>query len=100
MSIAGGVFTLAMSVGVLASCPAGADTLLRADRVELTVPNGGMTRSEPPRSVSKFKHRLLDLTIEVEVDGPNYYQYWKRACAPEKLDWEATSPYRTGTLAR
>jgi len=73
---------------------------LRADRVELTVPNGGMTRSEPPRSVSTFKHRSLDLTIKIEVDGPNHYQYWKRACAPEKLDWEAAAPYQTGTLAR
>src|SRR5262245_26248201 len=100
MSMARGVLRLAISIGVLASSPAGAEILLRADRVELTVPNGGMTRSEPPRSVSKFKHRLLDLTIEIEVDGPNYYQYWKRACAPEKLDWEAAAPYQTGTLAR
>jgi hypothetical protein len=100
MSIAAGVFRLALSVGLFASCPAGAEILLRADRVELTVPNGGMTRSGPPRSISTFKHRLLDLTIEIEVDGPNYYQYWKRACAPEKLDWEATAPYQTGTLAR
>ena len=100
MSMARGVLRLAISIGVLASCPAGAEILLRADCVELTVPNGGMTRSPTPRSVSKFKHRSLDLTIRIEVEGPNYYQYWKRACAPEKLDWEATSPYQTGTLAR
>jgi hypothetical protein len=100
MSIARGVFRLAIAIGVLASCPAGAEILLRADRLELTVPDGGMTRSQPPRSVSKFKHRLVDLTIEIEVDGPNYYHYWKRACAPEKLDWETAAPYQTGTLAR
>ena len=100
MSMARGVFRLAISVGVLASCPAGAELLLRADRVELTVPDGGMTRSRTPRSVSTFEHRSIDLTIKIEVEGPNYYEYWKRACAPEKLDWEATSPYQTGTLAR
>jgi hypothetical protein len=100
MSMARGVLRLAISVGVLASCPAGAEILLRADRIELTVPNGGMTRSRPPRSVSTFEHRSIDLTIKIEVEGPNYYEYWKRACAPEKLDWEATSPYQTGTLAR
>jgi hypothetical protein len=100
MSMARDVLGLAISVGVLAAGPAGAEILLRADRVELTVPNGGMTRSQTPRSVSKFKHRLVDLTIKIEVDGPDYYQYWKRASAPEKLDWEATSPYQTGTLAR
>jgi hypothetical protein len=100
MSIAGGVFRLAISVGLFASCPAGAEILLRTDRVELTVPNGGMTRSRPPRSISTFRHRLLDLTITIEVNGPNYYEYWKRACAPEKLASEATSPYQTGTLVR
>jgi hypothetical protein len=100
MSMARGVFRLAISIGVLAACPAGAEILLRADPVELTVPNGGMTRSRPPRSVSTFEHRSIDLTIKIEVEGPNYYEYWKRACAPEKLDWEATSPYQTGTLAR
>ena len=100
MSMARGVLRLAISIGVLAWCPAGAEILLRADCVELTVPNGGMTRSRTPRSVSTFKHRLLDLTIKIEVEGPNYYEYWKRACAPEKLDWEATAPYQTGTLAR
>jgi len=99
-SMARGVLRLAISIGVLASCPAGAEILLRADRVELTVPNGGMTRSRTPRSVSKFKHRLLDLTITVEVDGPKYYEHWKRACAPEKLDWETAASYQTGTLAR
>jgi len=100
MNMARGVLGLAMSIGVMASCPAGAEILLRADRVELTVPNGGMTRSEPPRSVSRFKHRSLDLTIEIEVNGPKYYEYWKRACAPEKLDWEAAALYQIGTLAR
>jgi hypothetical protein len=100
MSMARGVLRLAISIGVLASCPAGAEVLLRADRVELTVPNGGMTQSRPARSISTFKHRLLDLTIEVEVDGPDYYGHWKRACAPEKLASEATAPYQTGTLAR
>jgi hypothetical protein len=100
MSMARGVFRLAISVGVLASCPAGAEILLKADRVELTVPNGGMTRSRPPRSMSTFKHRLLDPTVTIEVDGPTYYEHWKRACAPEKLASEAAAPYQTGTLAR
>jgi hypothetical protein len=99
MSIAGKAFVLAVSVGIAASCPCGAE-ILRVDRVELQVPDGGMTRSRPPRSTSTFKHRLLDLTVTVEVDGANYYERWKRGCAPEKLASDPAAPYQSGTLAR
>jgi hypothetical protein len=99
MSTAGKAFMLlAASVGVLASCPSGAE-LLRADRVEIQVPDGGMMQSRPPRSISTFKHRLLDLTMTVEVDGANYYDHWRRGCMPEKANPGAAA-YQVGTLAR
>lgn len=99
MSIAGKAFMLAVSVGISASCPCGAE-VLRVDRVELQVPDGGMTRSRLPRSTSTFKHRLLDLTVTVEAEGANYYERWKRGCAPEKLASDPAAPYQRGTLAR
>src|SRR5438067_2546129 len=63
MSSAGKVFTLVLSVGVLAVHPCGAE-VVRADRVELQLPEGGMTLLRPPRSTSTFKHRLFDITID------------------------------------
>jgi hypothetical protein len=98
MSIAGKAFALAISVGASASCPSGAE-ILRADRVEIEVPDGGMTQPSPPRSISTFKHRLLDLTMTVEVDGANYQDHWRRRCMPEKVAPDAAA-YQGGTLAR
>src|SRR5262249_41498330 len=56
MSSAGKVFTLALSVGILAAHPCGAE-LVRADRVELQLPDGGMTLLWPTR-------------IEVQIQAP------------------------------
>lgn len=99
MSAAGKAFVLALPVGISAWCPCGAE-VLRADRIELQVPDGGMTQSRPPRSVSTFKHRSLDLTVTVEVDGAKYYEHWKRSCAPENVGSDIAAAYRAGTLAR
>jgi hypothetical protein len=79
--------------------PASAE-ILRADRAELQVPDGGMTRSGPLRSISTFKHRLLDLTTTIEVDAANSYEHWKRACAPGNVGPDAAAAYQLGTLAR
>jgi hypothetical protein len=99
MSIARKFITLAISVGVVASSPSGAE-VLKADRVVLDVPDGGMTQSRPPRSVSIFKHRLFDVTVKADVEGANYYEYWQRGCTPGKGDPDAAAFYQVGTLAR
>jgi hypothetical protein len=98
MSIVRKAFTLAVSLGILASCPSRAD-VLRVDRVELQVPDGGMTPSRLPRSISTFKHRLLDLTITVEVEGAASYEHWKPGCTRGNADPYAQA-YQAGTLAR
>jgi hypothetical protein len=99
MSIAGKAFMLAVSVGVWASCPCGAE-VLRADRIELEVPDGGMTLSRTPGSVSTFKHRSLDLTITAAVEGARYFDSWKKGCAPENVEADIAAAYQAGTLPR
>jgi hypothetical protein len=99
MSSAGKVFTLALSVGILAAHPCGAE-LVRADRVELQVPDGGMTLLRPPRSTSRFKHRLFDVWIEVQVEGRPYFGYWKRACTSAEHPDPYAAAYQAGTLPR
>jgi hypothetical protein len=98
MSSAGKVFTLALSVGILASQPCGAE-LVRADRVELQVPEGGMTLLRPPGSTSTFKHRLFDVWIEVQVEGRPYFDHWKLGCTSGSADPYAAA-YQAGTLTR
>jgi hypothetical protein len=95
---AGKVFTLALSVGILAAHPCGAE-LVRADRVELQVPEGGITLLWPPRSTSTFKHRSFDVWIEVQVEGRPYFDHWKRACTSGSADPYA-AVYQAGTLPR
>ncbi len=101
MSIAGRFITLAISLGILAglSGPSGAEAL-RADRLVLDVPDGGMTQSGPPGSVSAFKHRLFDLTVTAEVAGANSYEHLERACTPGKNNPDAAAAYQVGPLAR
>jgi hypothetical protein len=99
MSSAGKVFTLALSVGILAAHPCGAE-LVRADRVELEVPEGGMTLLHPPGSTSTFKHRLFDVWIEVQVEGRPYFGYWKRACTSAGHPDPYAAAYQAGTLPR
>jgi hypothetical protein len=97
--IAGKAFQLAVMVGIWSSCPSGAE-VLRVDRVELEVPDGGMTLSSPPASIATFRHRVFDLTLRVEVEGAKYFTSWKTSCTPARIEGEATAPYLTGTLAR
>jgi hypothetical protein len=99
MSSAGKVFTLALSVGVLAVHPCGAE-VVRADRVELQLPEGGMTLLRPPRSTSTFKHRLFDITIEVQVEGRPYFDHWKRACTSLGHPDYIAATYQAGILPR
>jgi hypothetical protein len=99
MSSAGKVFTLVLSVGVLAVHPCGAE-VVRADRVELQLPEGGMTLLRPPRSTSTFKHRLFDITIEVQVEGRPYFDHWKRACTSLGHPDYIAAAYQAGTLPR
>jgi hypothetical protein len=99
MSSAGKVFTLALSVGILAAHPCGAE-LVRADRVELEVPEGGMTLLRPPRSTSTFKHRLFDVWIEVQVEGRPYFDHWKLACTSAGRADPYAAAYQAGTLTR
>jgi hypothetical protein len=98
MSSAGKVFALAVSVGILAAHPCGAE-LVRVDRVELQVPDGGMTLIRPPGSTSTFKHRLFDVTIEVQVEARRYFDHWKRPCTSGSADPYAAA-YQAGTLTR
>ena len=98
MSGAGKVFTLALSVGILAAHPCGAE-VVRADRVELQLSEGGITLLWPPRSTSTFKHRLFDVWIEVQVEGRPYFDHWKRACTSGSADPYAAA-YQAGTLPR
>jgi len=99
MSSARKVFTLALSVGILAAHPCGAE-LVRADRVELQLPDGGMTLLWPPGSKSRFKHRLFDVTIEVQVEGRRYFDYWKPACTSAGHPDAIAATYQAGTLPR
>jgi hypothetical protein len=98
MSSARKVFTLAISVGILASHPCGAEAV-RADRVELQVPDGGMTLLRPPGSTSTFKHRLFDVTVAVQVEARPYFDHWKRGCTAGDADPYAAA-YQAGTLTR
>jgi hypothetical protein len=98
MSSEGKVFALAVSVAILASHPCGAE-VVRADRVELQVPDGGMTLLPPPGSTSTFKHRLFDVTIAVQVDGRRYFHNWKTDCTLGNADPSAAA-YQAGTLPR
>jgi hypothetical protein len=98
MSSAGKVFALAISAGILAAHACGAE-VVRADRVELEVPDGGMTLLQPPGSTSTFKHRLFDITIAVQVDGRPYFDHWKRGCTAGHADPYAAA-YQAGTLTR
>src|SRR5262245_62816778 len=77
MSIAAKAFALAILVGAVFSCPSGAE-ILRVDRIEIEVPDGGMTQPRPARSILTFKHRLLDLTMVVEVERAIDYISWRR----------------------
>jgi hypothetical protein len=99
MSSAGKVFTLVLSVGVLAAQPCGAE-VVRADRVELQLPEGGMTLLRPPRSTSTFKHRLFDIMIEVQVEGRPYFDHWKRACTSSGHPDYIAAAYQPSTLPR
>jgi hypothetical protein len=99
MSSAGKAFTLALSVGILAAHPCGAE-LVRADRVELQLPEGGMTLLRPPGSTSTFKHRLFDVTIEVQVEGRPYFDHWKPACTSAGRADPYAAEYQAGTLPR
>ena len=102
MSIVGRLNASAISLGILAglSCPAGAETL-KADRIVLEVPGGGMTPVAPSHSVSEFKHRQHDVTLTTEVAGAaGNYESWERACTPGKTDPDAAAAYQVGTLAR
>jgi hypothetical protein len=98
MRSAGKVFALAVSVGILAAHPCGAE-VVRADRVELQVPDGGMTLLPPPGSTSTFKHRLFDVTVAVQVEARRYFDHWKRACTSGDADPYAAA-YQAGTLRR
>jgi hypothetical protein len=97
MSSAGKVFMLALSVGILAAHPCGAE-MVRADRIELQLPEGGITLLRPPESTSTFKHRLFDVTIEVQVEGRRYFDHRNLTCTSEKADFAAA--YQAGTLPR
>ncbi len=100
MAIAGKFITLPISLGMCVSLPSLSNSeALKVDHIVLEVPDGGMTRSGPPGSVSIFKHRLFDLTVTSEVAGVNYYEGWERRCTPGKSDADATA-YQVGTLAR
>jgi hypothetical protein len=98
MRSAGKVFALAVSVGILSAHPCGAE-MVRADRVELQVPDGGMTLLRPPGSTSTFKHRSFDVTIAVQVEGRPYFDHWKRGCTAGNADPYAAA-YQAGTLTR
>jgi hypothetical protein len=99
MSSAGKVFTLVIAVGIFASQPCGAE-VVKADRVELEVPDGGIKLLRPPGSTSTFKHRLFDITIEVQVEGRPYFDYWKRACTSLGHPDHIAAAYHAGTLPR
>jgi hypothetical protein len=99
MSSVGKFFTLAISVGILAAHPCGAE-VVRADRVELQVPDGGMTLLRPPGSTATFKHRLFDITIAVQVEGRPYFDHWKRACTSAGHADPFAAAYQAGTLPR
>jgi len=101
MAIAGKFITLPISLGICVSLPSLSNSeALKVDHIVLEVPDGGMTRSGPPGSVSIFKHRLFDLTVTSEVAGANYYEGWERRCTPGKSDPDAVTAYQVGTLAR
>ncbi len=99
MGIAGKAFQFAVMVGIWSSCPSGAE-VLRVDRVELEVPDGGMALSSPPGSIATFRHRVFDLTLRVDVDGAKFFTAWTRSCTPGRIEGEATAPYQPGTLPR
>jgi len=98
MSIAGKIFTLVVAIFFLAAHPCSAE-VARADRVELAVPDGGITLLRPPASTSTFKHRLFDVTIEVQVEARPYFDVWKRGCASGNADTHGLA-YQVGTLPR
>jgi len=94
MSIAGKIFTLVVAIFFLAAHPCSAE-VARADRVELAVPDGGITLLRPPASTSTFKHRLFDVTIEVQVEARPYFDVWKRGCASGNADTHGLA-YQSG----
>jgi hypothetical protein len=101
MSIVGKFITLAILLGALVELPSLSNSeALKVDRILLEVPDGGITRSGQPGSVSVFKHRLFDLTVTTEVAGANFYDYWERRCTPGKNDPNAAAVYQVGSLAR
>jgi hypothetical protein len=101
MRIARKYITVALSLGLWLTletiCSAEA---LKASRLTLDVPDGGMTLVAPPESVSEFKQRQHDVTLTAEVAGANNYEYWKFACSPGKNDSDPPAAYQVGTLAR
>jgi hypothetical protein len=101
MSIARKCITLSISLGLWLTlqslCNAG---VLKADRIVLDVPDGGMTLVASPESVSEFKHPQYDVMLTTEVAGANKYEYWERLCTPGKNDSDAAAAYQVGTLAR
>jgi hypothetical protein len=93
--------TFAISLGLLLTLESlGNAEALRAGRIILDVPDGGMTMVAPPGSVSEFKHRQYDVTLTTEVAGANNYESWERACTPGKNDSDAAAAYQVGMLAR
>jgi hypothetical protein len=101
VGIAAKFLPLAVALGLLTGLPrlSGAETL-RADRIVLDVPDGGMTQSGPAESVSTFKHRSFHVTVTAEVRGAPYYEYWQKSCTPAKLASDAEAVYQLGRLAR
>jgi hypothetical protein len=66
--------TFAISVGLwLTLEPLCNAEALRAGRIVLDVPDGGMELVAPPGSLSEFKHRQYDITLTAEVAGANNY---------------------------
>jgi hypothetical protein len=93
--------TFAISLGLwLALEPLCNAEALRAGRIVLDVPDGGMKRLAPPGSLSEFKHRQYDITLTAEVAGANNYEYWERSCTPGKNDSDTATAYQVGMLAR
>jgi hypothetical protein len=101
MHIARKYITVAISLGLwLTLEPLCNAEAIRAGRIVLDVPDGGMSLVAPPSSVSEFKHRQYDVTLTAEVVGANNYEYWKFACSPGKNDSDPPAAYQVGMLAR
>jgi len=92
-------FAMSLAVWLTAETLCNAE-VLRAGRMVLDVPDGGMTLVGPPESLSEFKHRLYDVTLTTEVASASNYGYWQRACMPSKNVPETAAAYQVGVLAR